>query len=221
MKKIKKTRKPKKMNTLKSHASIHIIYWITNVLFWVFSAAALFGIIMAIAILFNSFGNDLNLHVGLPTSFNVIEKGQLSIGESHTYVRLIEASGKINFVETPPQLRIIYSIFMFLIVGISYYLFLMFKRFVKNVYKGIAFNKSNIQLLKKISYGIVIFWVMLTTYTLIQYFIIARHLQFNSIEMSGNIEFYPWILIVALFLWVLSHIFMHGSQLEEEANLTI
>jgi hypothetical protein len=183
--------------------------------------ASSIGVIIGIAILLNVFGDDLNLHVGLPTSFNVIEEGQISLGSINTNVRILEAKGKINLIETPYQLRLVYGIFMIFILAITFYLFFMFRKFVTHVYKGAVFVKSNIQLLKRISYGLLAFWGFIVVYNLTQHFLIAKHLEFKTIEMTSNLEFYPFVLIIALFLWVLSHIFMHGSDLEEEANLTI
>jgi hypothetical protein len=209
------------MNTIKTHTSIRMIYWVTQILFWIFSIAALFGAFMGILILFNAFGNDLNLHVGLPTSFNIIEEGSLTIGTTQTNVKILEANGKINFIETPTQLRIIYGIFMIMVLSITFFLFYTFRKFISNVYKGNAFARSNIHLLKRISYGLLIFWGLIVSYTITQHFLVAHHLQFNTVEISGNMKFYPFVLLIALFLWVLSHIFMHGSQLEEESNLTI
>jgi hypothetical protein len=47
------------------------------------------------------------------------------------------------------------------------------------------------------------------------------NMNFNSIEITGNIQTYPAVILVALFIWVLSHIFMRGCTLQDENNYTI
>lgn len=209
------------MTTNKTHVSFRIIYWTTNVTFWLFAVGAAFGTLIGLAILFNIFGNDLNLHVGLPVEFNVLETGTITGSDFVNNANMVEASGKIGFSNIPAHLRVLYGVFMIFVICILFFLFNTFRVFIKNVYKGIIFKKENILLLKRISYGLVVFWGFIVAYTTIQYFVLARHLKFDTIEFTGNLNYYPVILLVALFLWVLSHIFMHGKELEEESNLTI
>lgn len=209
------------METSKRHLSISVIYWITNITFWFFVAASLFGVVIATGLFFDFLGDDLNLHVGLPVSFDLLETGKLQLRHSAIDVTFAEAYGKIGFSELPSFLGKIYGVFMLVVIGIFFYIFKIFKSFVQNVYQGEYFETSNFLLLRKAGYGILIFWLIIVIYSVLQYFILAHHLAFNSLELSGSIEFHGEVVFVALFLLMLSQIFLQGARLQEDNQLTI
>ena len=210
------------MQTLKKPLSIKIIYWITNITFWIYSAVTVFAIGLAFSFIFK-FLNETQLHVGIPVGVDILEKGTLDLDLHSTYidVEFKEMYGKIHFINTPAALGQIYGFFMLVMISLFYYIFLTFRKFINNVYKGYYFDIDNISLLKNISYTMVVVWFFTVFYAYFQYFYLVKNLQFNTVEIGSDVNSYPTILLAALLIWVLSHIFMKGCKLEEENNYTI
>jgi hypothetical protein len=53
------------------------------------------------------------------------------------------------------------------------------------------------------------------------YYFVAREIRFEHLEISSNMNSYGFLLIAALFLWVLSHVFLTGVKLQDDQNLTV
>ncbi len=208
------------MEANKKPLSIKVIYWVTNIIFWLFTVVSVLAVAVAIALMFNLFGNT-QLHTGIPVAVDILEQGKLEINNTITNVKFVEMYGKLHFIDTPAFLGRIYSIFIFIILGLFFFILLTFRRFINNVYKGIYFEINNIALLKRISYTLIGVWTFTVFYAYFQYYYIVKHLEFSSVKISGDIQTYPVILLFALFIWVLSHIFMKGCKLQEENNFTI
>ena len=210
------------METIKKPLSIKVIYWITNVTFWIYVAVTVLALFLVGALLLFEL-NELQLHVGLPVKVSVIEEGTLDLNilSSLANVELVEMTGKLHFINTPPEIGRIYALFIFSIVVLFLYIFLTFKRFIGNVYNGVYFDMKNISLLKRISYALVIIWLFTVFYGYFQYFFLVINMNFNTIEFTSDVQTYPVILLVALFIWVLSHIFIKGCELQDENKLTV
>ncbi len=210
------------MQPIKKHLSIKVIYWVTNISFWIFVALSILALILvAVLLLFDL--ENLQLHVGLPVMVNIIEKGTLDLNIVSTLVNveLVEMTGEVHFINTPPEIGRVYSLFIFSIVILFLYILLIFKRFVGNVYDGIYFDMKNISLLKRISYALVLVWIFTAFYGYFQYFFLVINMNFDTIEFTSDVQTYPLTLLVALFIWVLSHIFMKGCELQDESELTV
>lgn len=208
------------MKTKTNSLSIRLIYWITNITFWMYCVGSVFAVALAIALIFNLIG-PTQLHVGIPVGIDVIEKGQLELNNTVISTQFVEMYGKIHLIDTPAFLGRIYASFMLCIVLLFFYMYLIFRKFITNVYNGIFFEINNIFLLKKIAYGLVAVWVFTVFYAYFQYFYITKQLIYKTIDITGKVETYPVVLLVALFIWVLSHVFMKGVKLQEDNNFTI
>ncbi len=210
------------METLKKPLSIKVIYWITNITFWIYVAVTLLAFILVAVLLFSEL-EFLQLHVGIPVEVNVIEKGTLDLNmlSSLANVKLVEMTGNVHFIDTPPEVGRVYGVIIFSIVILFLYIFLIFKRFIGNVYDGLYFDLRNISLLKRISYALVIIWIYLVFYAYFQYYFLVINMNFDTVEFTSDVNTYPVILVVALIIWVLSHVFMKGCELQEEHNSTI
>jgi len=212
------------METLKKPLSIKVIYWITNITFWIYVVVSILAIALSVVFLFNLLpDNNLQLHVGMPVAVNILEKGTLDLNIASNYmdVQFKEMYGKIHFIDTPASVAKVYSIFILTITGAFFYIFLIFRRFINNVYDGKYFDIDNIALLKRISYALVGVWIFTAVYSYFQYFFIAINLKFETITTTGDVQTYPLILLGALFIWVLSHIFQKGVELKYDNELTI
>lgn len=204
----------------KASLSIKIIYWFTQVTFWLYCGVSIFAVGLAVALMLNLFG-PTQLHVGIPVSIDVVEKGKLELNNTIITTQFVEMYGKIHFIDTPPFLGRIYGGFMMFILVLFFYIFLIFRKFIINVYNGVYFEIGNIFLLKKVAYGLAGVWLFTVFYAYFQYFYITKSLVYESIEFTGDVQTYPITLLVALFIWVLSHIFTKGVQLQEENSLTV
>lgn len=208
------------MQTVKNPLSISIIYWVTNITFWIYVAASMLLLVIAFLFMFKIF-DETQLHVGVPIGINILEQGKAELNNTIVNVEFVEMYGKIHFMNTPPFIGRIYSWFILIITSIFFFIFLTFRRFINNVHKGVFFELKNIALLKRISYALAGIWGFTVFYAYFQYFYLVKNIQFESLESTGDVQTYPVILLVALFLWVLSHIFMKGCKLQEENNYTI
>lgn len=210
------------MKAIKKPLSIKIIYWLTNISFWIYIVVSILALVLVGALLFFELP-DLQLHVGIPVVVDINEKGTLDLNMlSHlTSIQFVEMSGKVHFIDTPPEIGRVYAIFIFTIMLLALYIFLIFKRFIGNVYNGIYFDMKNISLLKRISYTLVIVWIFNVFYAYFQYFFLVINMKFETLNITSDVNTSPEIILVALFIWVLSHIFSVGCELEEENKLIV
>ncbi len=100
----------------------------------------------------------------------------------------------------------------------------IFRTFIKNVKKGKIFSIKNISLLKRISYVLLGSWLVHLVYAQFILYFITRHFKFTHVQMitdSYGLNSYAGILWIALFIWVLAHIFITGLKLQQEKDLTV
>lgn len=209
------------MKNLKKHLSIKVIYWFTQIVFWMFVVVFFASIAISFAMFTGLLGDDLQLHTGLPVEVNYTETGVLDIGVYKQEVEFVEGIGTIHYINTSPEIAKWFAGVLLGVVSISLYIFIMIKRFVGNVYHGYVFERFNIRMLKNIAYGLVVFWAFINIYIRVYYYTVAKNLKFEHLEITGQFNSYTVILIIALFLWVLSHIFMMGVRLQDEQQLTV
>ncbi len=208
------------MESEKKPLGIRIIYWTTNILFWIYVVTGTVLAIWALVFMLGIF-DTAQLHVGVPIYVNILEQGSLDLGDSQIGVQFSEMTGKLHFIDTPVFISRTYSVFMMAVALLFFYIFWTFRQFINTVYRGVYFDTENILSLKKIAYSLVGLWGFVVIYGYFQYFYLALNMHFETIEITGNVQTYPVILLAALFIWVLSHIFAKGSALQDEQNLTI
>jgi hypothetical protein len=88
---------------------------------------------------------------------------------------------------------------------------------------GNYFQKETIKNIKLLSYLILLVWVVNFLYEIIISSIWNKNGMIKFLDEPNIIVDVPSVslLIFALVLWVLSHVFMQGVELKEENNLTI
>jgi Protein of unknown function (DUF2975) len=200
--------------------SIKIIYWVTNISFWLFVASFGAAVIFSILLLFG-LNSDVQLHVGIPVGQDILEQGRLALNNTIVNVEFVEMYGKLHFIDTPLFIGRLYAIFILSIMGAFLFIFHTFRRFINNIYRGDYFDLFNISLLKRIAYTLMGIWAFSVFYAYFQYYYLIKNIEFENIKPSGDIDTSPFYLVVALFIWVLSHVFMKGCELQEENNYTI
>lgn len=209
------------MKTSKTPLSINVIYWITQIVFGLILVVCAGAIVFNVLLFTDFFGNDLQLHTRFPVKVNILEEGYLYLNNTNIKVELVEAVTQIHFFNTPMFLaRWIGTALMLTIFFIMYIMF-SFRRFIINVKKHLIFTEDNIQHLKNIAYAILGLWIFTIVYMRIMYQSVAKHVEFKHVEILNDYPNFAGLLMAALFIWVLSHIFMTGVKLQEEQNLTV
>jgi len=208
------------MNTKQNAASVNIIYWITNVSFWFYVLVSFFGFFLALGFI-TGWVHNTQINIGVPLAYNIIEKGVLHLNGDIIKVQFTQMYGNISIDDTPVYITRVYGVFIIIMLAILVYIFKTFKEFVSTIYRGCYFDRKNIMSLKRIAYAIVLVWFFRLVYLIFQYFYLVKNIEIKSADFSGQFQTYPLILLFALFIWVLSHIFQKGVELQKENELTI
>ncbi len=209
------------MSTLKTPLSISIIYWITNIILGLIALVGLAIIVFNVLLYTDFFGNDLQLHTRLPVKMNVLETGNLYLFNQNIKVELVDATSQIHFFNTPLFIARWFGTALLFVGAISIYLIFTFRKFISNVKAQRIFDVQNIQLLKNIAYALLVLWIFSIVYMRIMYSVIAKNLEFEQVEFIQEHPNMAGLLLLSLFIWVLSHVFMTGVRLSEEQDLTI
>lgn len=205
----------------KAPISVRIIYILSLIVFWILIVATSVSFIGNILLETNIIGDEFQLRVQLPITFDVVETGEAKIGHSYNDIRIEEASGKMHIVDTPQYfskmvLRILFGVLLLVL-----FMTWKFKLFITNIKNGTIFETSNINNLKHISYGIMVLFLLTKVYEEILYHTLVKFIEFDSLTISGGRADRSDMIIAALLLWVLAHVFMKGVEMKNEQNLTI
>ncbi|MEA3443187.1 MAG: DUF2975 domain-containing protein, partial [Bacteroidota bacterium] len=95
------------------------------------------------------------------------------------------------------------------------------RKFITNVKHNKIFEIANIRLLQNLAYAIFALWIFTIIYMRIMFYSIASNVEFEHIEILEEFPNFAGIPMLALFIWVLSHVFITGVKLQEEQNLTV
>lgn len=209
------------MKKIKSPLSIRIIFWITNISLGFLLLVFVLVLIGNVFLHAGYFRENMQLHTDLFAEVDVLETGNLHINDQDIKVELVETKPRIHFIDTPYFITKRVGFALIIVTLFACFLFWTFQRFIKNVKDGKIFYVKNIALLKRLAYGIAAFWLFTYVYSQIMYHYIAKRLEFESVTVSGEGPDYSWMLFLALFIWVLAHIFITGVKLQQENELTI
>jgi len=209
------------MEKTKRPLSIRIIYWITEVIFWLMTTVSTFMIIGCIILMMGFKPPDLNLHVKAPFLFSMDGQGVIDTYKGELPIRLVNQSGQLHFINTPLSVArpIAGSIIVIMIIAVN--LFWMFRKLIRNVYHGKYFDKRNINYLKYIAYWVLGLWLAMKIYFWIFYYIIEDRIIFEGITIHEQVNTHNYLLLISLFIWTLSHIFKKGLELDETQKLTV
>jgi len=210
------------METKKAPLSIRIIYWVTNISFWLFVFLS-FGLLVNSISIYTStktsvmdFGRYLPINIGMQVTGHLDLNNQSTILKFTTFPDIVEVINPPRFII---KNIVLINLFMLLILT---YVFWIFRKFIKNVKNGDIFSIKNISLLKRISYVLIFSWSIKIIYSQFVHFYITDHLLLDHVQMiSGKVNLHIITLWVALFIWVLAHIFITGLKLQQEKDLTI
>ena len=209
------------MKSKKPPLSIRVIYWLTEVAFVLTLLSGVAILVFNILVFTPFFGDDLQLHVELPVKFNVAETGTMRIPGGDVDVELVGATSRIHFIDTPMYVARIFGSAMLIAFWFIVYLVYLFRRFIVNVRKNKVFDPDNMEYLRNIAYGLFGLWLYAVVYSRIVHHFFLGTITFQHVEMLHDYRNFVGILVLALFIWVLSHVFMVGSRMQEEQELTV
>ena len=205
----------------KAPISVRIIHFFSVIVFWLLIIITVASFIFNILLLTDLFGNDFQLRIALPVTFEVEETGIVQLYNKTNAVRIEEATGQLHVVDTPLRFSKIIMRIVFAVVAIALFMTWKFKLFITNIKNGLIFEKSNINNLKHISYGILTLFLLTKVYEQILYHTLVKYLDFNTIIIGRDFTDRSDMLVVAMLLWVLAHVFMKGVEMKQEQELTI
>lgn len=209
------------MEKFKAPISFRIIYVLNEVIFWLISLVSVLAVVFVILVFAGVFKEDMQLHVNLPVAFNTQEIGYLTANSVASSVQLVEAYGSIHLIDTPLHLSRPFMFPLLFVVGSMFFALYTFRKFIRNVRNGIIFESGNIKYLRILSITMLGFWLFWQTYCWVVGWWFEKRLNFGTIEITREIQNQNGFLLASLILWVLSHIFIKGIQLQEDQSLTI
>lgn len=209
------------MKKNKNPLSIKLIYWVTNIIYGLIIVIGGGVLVFNVLVYTSFFGDNLQLHVQFPVKINVLEEGSLQINNTLIKVEMVEATSKIHFKNTPLFVARLYGSAMLMAFLFLLFLFHTFRKFIKNVYNGHIFEYDNVELLRYLAYGLLAFWLFAIIYSRLAYGYLGGRLRFEHVEVLEDYRNFAGLLLLALFTWVLSHIFNRGVTLREDQELTV
>ena len=209
------------MEKQKTPTSIKILYWLSNISFFIMSFITVVVLIANAIILFGNYTHEIQMRISMPVPIEVVETGVIHLDEGDLNVRIESAYGKLYFVNTPMHItkKVIKMLFFVMLIG--WFITWKFRNFMRNIRNGFYFEVENINNLKHVSYGLVLLFVMSRAYVFILKNIMEKSLEFDSVIVGGDAFGTDAIIYVALLLWVIAHIFVKGIELKQEQELTI
>lgn len=209
------------MEKQKTPLSFHVIYWVMNIVTGLFAFVCLAAIVLYVMLWTGFLGENLQLHIDMPGQFSFSNAGTMEYEGGRVEVELVEATARLHFANTPLSIARKFILIMMGVCALMMYIIWTFRQFVANVRASKVFTISNILSLQNISYAILGLWVYTIVFRRVAYYYITARLDFENVEVMSDFNSYPWMLMAALFLWVLSHILIKGLKLREEQDLTI
>lgn len=209
------------MEKQKTPLSIKILFWLSNISFWMMSFITGIVLVANAIILFGDYTQEFQMRINMPVPIEVVETGVLHLDDGDLNVKIENAYGRLHFVDAPMFVTIKVIQILFFVMLIGWFITWKFRNFMKNIRNGLYFEIENINNLKHVSYGLVILFIMTRVYMWIMKNVLEKSLEFSSIKVGGDAYDTDAIIYVALLLWVLAHVFVKGIELKQEQELTI
>ncbi len=201
--------------------SVRIIYVLTSIVYYLCIILSSLVVLLSAAILSGILQNDLQLHVAMPVEVNFSETGIGYFQSSPMDIEIVEATGKVHFIDTPWNLGRILVIPLLIVFPSIFWLVRQFYLFIRNVKNGRVFDEGNYKYLKKIGFGLMGLWLVMILYMQIFYYTMVNKFSFENVEITSQERWFEGILLAGIITMVLSHVFSKGSEIEAENELTI
>ncbi|MEQ9064053.1 MAG: DUF2975 domain-containing protein [Vicingaceae bacterium] len=205
---------------MKNLNSINILYWISNIAIGLFALLLIIILIMNAAIIADVGIDNKVFTMELPVEVGG-DKGTYTSNEKVHSVILTEAVGKVGIENAPKSMLYLglTALLAFMLIGLRFSW--IFRKFMINVRLGEIFILQNMKHLRQMSYLIVLYWLLRLTYHKIIFHLYVGRIAFEHVKFNNDFDYQFTMLIPALFLFVLSHIFVKGITMDEELKLTV
>jgi hypothetical protein len=205
----------------KAPISVRIINVLSIISFWILIVVTSISFIGNIILETGLIDEEFGLKIALPVTFDVVETGATKIGAHHGDIRIEDATGQMYLPKTPIQFTKSLMRLLFAVLLIALFMAWKFKMFIANIKEGLIFESTNINNLKHIAYGILILFLITKVYEEVLYYTMVRYVEFESIIIGRERTERSDMIIAALLLWIVAHIFMKGVEMKEDQELTI
>lgn len=201
--------------------SVRVIYILTSIIYYLTIVSFAIVIFWSLAVLTGILKTDLQMNVQMPVEVNFNEIGSGAFKGQVIKMEIVEATGKVHFIDTPAKLAKRFVLSMLVIFPFVFWMVHLFYGFIKNVNSGRVFDKKNYLYLKRIAFGLISFWFFMVVYTQIFYHGMVKHFQFENVEITSGGNKFEGVLVAGILTLVLSHVFSKGQEIEAENELTI
>lgn len=207
----------------KTPLSIRIIYVLTKIVYLLTAFFSLVGIFMAIVLFIGDRNilNKVDFEIKLPIKSDVEKDGKAFFFGQEMDVKFVGADGKLNLKDSPKIVTRTFAVLWFFIIPILFYLVHLFYRFIRNIRCGNIFEVINFKILRKLGFGLLGYWFFVVITTKIWKRAFTSNHTLSSLNFSFGDGGMMSILLSALFLLMISHVFLKGLELQEENKLTI
>lgn len=205
---------------MKTPLSIRILYWLSNIVFWLMILIA--TVVFVINLIFlTDVDVNFQLRVQMPFPIEVVEDGKMYLADGVQTVRIEEAYGKLYLVDTPFFITKIVARILFVVLMLGLFMTWRFKQLITNLKNGLFFVIENVLSIKQIAYGMLALWVTTRLYMEIVNRLLVKVVEFDSVIIGTQRADYDFMLQLALVLWVMAHVFGKGIELRDYKDLTI
>lgn len=205
---------------MKTPLSIRILYWLSNIVFWlmILIATAVFVINL---IFLTDVDVNFQLRIQMPFPIEVVEDGRMHLAGGVQTVRIEEAYGKLYLVDTPFFITKIVARILFVVLMLGLFMIWRFKQLITNLKNGLFFVVENVLFIKQVAYGLLALWVTTRVYMEIVNRLLVKLVEFDSVIIGTQRADYDFMLQLALVLWVMAHVFGKGIKMKNYQDLTI
>lgn len=209
------------MKEQKTPWSIKILYWLTSFSFWMMSFIMVAVLVLNLNLFPSIFEKTNQLRISMPVPIEVLEEGTLHLEENDLAVKIDKAYGKLQFLAAPAYVVKMVLRTLLIIVVIGWFIAWKARKFMTNLKNGLLFQIENINIIKHISYALVVLYVISRVYVIVLKIKMQQLLEFDSIRIGGQAYDTDAIIILALVLWALAHVFVKGIEMKQEQELTV
>lgn len=204
----------------KTPLSIRVIYILSGILHSLTALICLLVIIVSTFLFSGSWLDKLDMSFVVPIKSISEEVGKANFYGQEMDVTFADAKGKVNFMDAPKIVARIFAVQFVLMSLITFFLVHLFFRIIKNVYRGVVFEIDNFNILRKLGISLLGFYFYLLIATQLWKYGFSTNHVISDINLSFGGGTTP-ILVGALFLLMLSQIFLRGLEIQKENELTV
>ncbi len=207
--------------------SIDLIYLFCNLALVGLIIGFLFFAVVNVILHTSEDNHGISFYMNVPVRIDMKETGNMNIDDKIVKVGLKDTTSQIQFSEVPNQVAKRFSYFPLVYISFAFYCVFVFRKFIKNVRKREVFTVKNINLLKRISYLLVVVWFFRNVVLDLVAYSFVQKMEFENVSLiksfGASVDFmnYRSGLFIALFIWVLAHIFIKGLELQKDQDLTV